>query len=104
MTEKTQSQLDQEQYEADVQWLMNDRAGRRLMWGILTRTGLYQSSFTGNSTTFFREGQRNVGLRLTRDLQAYSPKRYMEMWAENALPDDFKVMSANGKPETYDDD
>ena len=104
MTEKTQAQLDAETYEQDIQQLMGERWGRRLMWRMLAMTGLYQSSFTGNSTTFFREGGRNVGLRLTRELQAYCPKRYMEMWAENALPEDFKIMSHDGKPEVYPDE
>lgn len=101
--ELTDQELAARQYREDWQWLMNQRQGRRLMWQLLGMTGLYQPSFTGNSTTFFREGQRNIGLRLTRDMQDYSPKQYMQMWAENALPEDFQVADRDGKPESYDE-
>lgn len=36
--------------------------GRRVMWKILSDSGVFRSSFTGNSTTFFNEGKRDIGL------------------------------------------
>ncbi|WP_298540690.1 hypothetical protein [uncultured Limnobacter sp.] len=55
--------------EDDFRWLMADKRGRRIMWRLLERTRVYQSSFTGNSQTFFLEGTRNVGLMLISDIQ-----------------------------------
>lgn len=104
MAEKTQEQLDREQYEADIKKLMSEHYGRRIMWSIIASTGMYRASFTGNSSTFFREGERNVGIRLTRDLQHLAPKEYMRMWQENVLPDDFKPVTATGKLESYLDE
>jgi hypothetical protein len=44
--------------------------------------GVYKSSFTGNSETYFREGQRNVGLRMLSMVQINAPEFYIEMIKE----------------------
>jgi hypothetical protein len=66
----------------DVKWLMSDKRGRRLMWGLLEKTGLYRTSFTGNSETFFREGARNVGLTYMALINEHCPERYNSMVSE----------------------
>lgn len=38
-------------------------AGKRVFWWLLTQCHLYQTSFTGNSLTYFKEGERNIGLK-----------------------------------------
>lgn len=43
--------------------LLKNKEFRFVMYDLLQRTRLYQSSFTGNSTTFFNEGVRSVGLQ-----------------------------------------
>lgn len=48
----------------DFKWLMGSKRGRRIVSRLLDETGVFRTSFTGNSETFFREGQRNVGLGL----------------------------------------
>lgn len=52
------------QEEEDFKWLMSDKRGRRILWWLLEKAGIYRLSYTGNSETFFREGQRNIGLML----------------------------------------
>ena len=47
-----------------VKDLVGSAAGKRLLWWLLGETHLFQTSFTGNSTTFFMEGERNIGLKL----------------------------------------
>lgn len=66
----------------DFKWLMKDKRGRRIVWRLLEKTGMYRSSFTGNSETFFREGQRNVGLLLTAQIHEHSPEMYPVMLQE----------------------
>lgn len=68
--------------EDDFRWLMNDKRGRRIVWRLLEKTGVYRSSFTGNSETFFREGQRNVGLMLIEQIHALAPEAYVLMLTE----------------------
>ncbi|MDZ4051622.1 MAG: endopeptidase [Limnobacter sp.] len=69
--------------EDDFRWLMADKRGRRIMWRLLERTRVYQSSFTGNSQTFFLEGTRNVGLMLISDIQKHCPEQFVVMLKEH---------------------
>lgn len=66
----------------DFQWLMSDKRGRRFVWRLLAKTGVFRSSFTGNSETFFREGARNVGLMLLAEINEHSPEQYTLMLKE----------------------
>lgn len=69
--------------EDDFKWLMSDKRGRRVMWRLLAETGLYKTSFTGNSETFFREGARNVGLKLMAQIHELTPDAYGLMLKES---------------------
>jgi hypothetical protein len=69
--------------EDDFRWLMADKRGRRIMWRLLEKTRVYQSSFTGNSQTFFHEGTRNVGLMLISDIQKHCPEQFVVMLKEH---------------------
>lgn len=53
------------------------------MWKLLAETGLYKTSFTGNSETFFREGARNVGLKLMAQIHELTPDAYGLMLKES---------------------
>lgn len=55
---------------------------RTYLWDLLEFCGVARTSFTGNSTTFFNEGQRNVGLRIQADLTAHFPDKYLTMMKE----------------------
>jgi hypothetical protein len=63
-------------------WLMSSKRGRALMRDMLHFCGVYRSSFTGNSETYFREGQRNVGMYLLSQAQEHAPDFYIEMIKE----------------------
>jgi hypothetical protein len=78
---KVQSARDAELQ--DFAQIMSTRVGRRFMWRMLGITRFQESSFTGNSTTFFNEGQRNIGLMLWADLNEACPERYLEMLQES---------------------
>lgn len=74
--------VERDQEKADFAWLMSDKRGRRFIWRMLENTGVYRSSFTGNSETFFREGARNVGLKLISDIHEFAPDAYPLMLEE----------------------
>jgi len=67
----------------DIKWLMSGKRGRRVMWRLLDRAGVFRSSFTGNSETFFREGQRNIGLIYLGQVHEIAPDAYPTMVEEN---------------------
>lgn len=64
--DKTRRMDDQERREllAAVKDLLAEEKGKRMVWWILEQAHVFQNSFTGNSHTFFLEGERNVGLKV----------------------------------------
>lgn len=67
----------------DLVWLMSSPRGRRTVWRILEGAGLYVSSFTGNSETFFREGKRAIGLDLQGKVAKAAPRYFQTMMQEH---------------------
>jgi hypothetical protein len=67
----------------DMKWLMSGKRGRRVMWRLLDRAGVFRSSFTGDSATFFNEGQRNMGLIYLGQVHEGAPEAYSTMIEEN---------------------
>jgi len=63
--------------------LVSNRNGRELVWWMLSEAGIYQTSFTGNSTTFFNEGKRSIGLVLLDRLIRMRPDAYAQMIGEH---------------------
>lgn len=72
----------------DLRWVMSMPQGRRFLHKLLHNCGIYQSSFTGSSETFFLEGQRNVGLKLLADITAADAKLYFQMLEEGQRLDE----------------
>lgn len=68
---------------ADMKKMMSTREGRRFVWRLLDRAGVFRTSFTGNSTTFFNEGQRNIGLIVLADVMAAAADQYVVMMNES---------------------
>ena len=66
----------------DVKLIMSTKEGRRFMWRLLDFSGVYRTSFTGNSETFFKEGSRNVGLMLLNEIHEHCPESFITMLKE----------------------
>jgi hypothetical protein len=67
----------------DVFFLLNHPQGRRFIWRYLGLCGVYRLSYTANSDTNFREGERNIGLKLMNDIMDANPDAYLQMINEN---------------------
>lgn len=72
---------------ADLRWLMGQPQGRRFMWRVLERAGVYKTSFTGNSATFFNEGKRDMGLWALATVMEACPEQFLSMTQENRKDD-----------------
>lgn len=79
---KEKKRLTSEREAEDFKWLMSDKRGRRVVRRLLERTGVYRTSFTGNSETFFREGERNIGLHYMAMAHAHCMDKYALMITE----------------------
>ena len=86
--------LEREIFLNDVRHVLSSVQGRRFVWRILDMAGVYRSSFTGNSTTFFNEGARNIGLRVLSDVMDAKPEAFLIMQQEDKKR---RERRANGK-------
>lgn len=70
-TELERQDLIQRRRDDDMRYVLNDPRGRRFLWELLGDCGLYRLSYEhSGSATMFKEGERNVALRLmTRILE-----------------------------------
>lgn len=70
--------------ESDLKWLLGSKRGRRIVWRILERAGVYRSSFSTNAMTMaFAEGGRNEGLKMVAMIHATCPEMYFKMVEES---------------------
>lgn len=68
----------------DLKWLLSNKRGRRFVYRMLQRAGVWRLSFNTNALSMaFNEGQRNEGLRLLAQITAHCPDRYTEMLKES---------------------
>lgn len=74
--------LQTEQLAADLQWLMGDPRGRRLMSGWLAACHIDHTTFTGDSKGMFREGMRNAGLMLKAQITTHAFEGFITMLRE----------------------
>lgn len=67
----------------DWRFLMSSPRGRRIVWSLLEKTGVYRPSFVPDALQMaFNEGQRNVGLTLLAKIGEHAPDTYLTMQTE----------------------
>lgn len=77
------NKLAKDTEEADFKWLMSSKRGRRIVWRMLDRAGVFRLSFNTNSMMMaFNEGNRNEGLRVLAQIHALCPELYPVMVKE----------------------
>ena len=67
---------------SDIRKVIREPEGRRFYWRVLSDAGIFRNSFTGNSTTFYNEGQRSIGLGLLEDLLEADKLAFSKMQLE----------------------
>lgn len=72
-----------DQHLEDLRFVMNDKRGRRVINRLLEKTGVYKNPFTGNSETFFRCGEMNIGQYLIAEIQSLGGNSYADLLKEN---------------------
>jgi hypothetical protein len=65
--------------------IMSEPVGREWFYDLLSSCHVYTSSFGHNALAMaFREGERNVGIRIGSDITEASPDLYLQMLKEAA--------------------
>ena len=78
-----QAKIAREAEEADFRWLMGSQRGRRIVWRLLDRAGVFRLSFNVNAMQMaFAEGCRNEGLRTLSRIHTLCPELYSTMMKE----------------------
>lgn len=66
--------------KSDFLWLMQDKRGRRFVWRLLDKAGVFRITYRPNSDEgVFLEGMRNIGLLLVADINEVCPEKYQVM-------------------------
>lgn len=68
---------------ADLRAALADPVASRVLWRVLERCHVYQTSFTGHgSRDSFLEGERNIGLWLISEMNEADPTGYANLIAK----------------------
>jgi len=78
------ARLMQAQERDDFLLQMSTKQGRRVMWGLLARTGLFREPFVPGSTdkTLYNLGVASVGRQYLDDIMRECPEKYLLMTKE----------------------
>lgn len=80
----TKGKLDRETEEADIKWLMSSKRGRRIVWRLLSQSGVFQPVFHPTAMVMsFQEGKRNYGLQMLAAVNTHCSDLYTAMMKEN---------------------
>ncbi len=83
-----QAKIRRGQEDADLMWLLGHKEGRRIVWGMLGRSGIMRPVFNTNSMQMaFNDGVRNEGIKLFADISRVCPESYIQMMKENKQDD-----------------
>jgi hypothetical protein len=64
--------------------LLSKADGRRLVWGMLAETGLFENPHTGNALdTAFRSGMMSIGQAILARIEAADKRSFLQMQEEN---------------------
>jgi hypothetical protein len=78
------AKLKRETEEADFKRLMSCKWGRRIVWRILDRAGMFKLSFNTNAMMMaFNEGRKNEGLYTQALIHTLCPELYHVMVREH---------------------
>jgi len=83
---KAEEKRQRQEATNDIIAVMNTAPGRRYIWRLLESARVFGSSYAHQSNqTFFREGQRNVGLAIFTAVLAASPELFLLMQKEHYI-------------------
>lgn len=81
-----------DQFVGDFKWLMRDVKGRRLVYWLLSRSGVFRTTFDESPlraqymsiAMAHAEGRKDMGYRLMGKIGSICPDQYTKMMKENA--------------------
>lgn len=74
--------LKRENEMEDLKTVLKSPEGQRVLFRIVMKTKFLESSWTGNSTTFFNEGMREVGRLLLAEMAEVAPDQMSKFFEQ----------------------
>lgn len=87
---KSDEEIEYDTLIANTGELLKTRAGKDVIWHILSLCNLYGNTFTGNSQTYFLEGKRSIGLGILELLEDVGPTVYARLLLDKQLVEEGK--------------
>jgi hypothetical protein len=84
---KEQAELIVQRRANQMRHTISHRDGRAVFLRLFEDAGIFRTSFTGNSTTFFNEGMRNIALKYLNEILEVDFASFMFMLAEHKEPE-----------------
>ena len=73
-------------WEKDMRYVLRDTRGQRVIWEILSRCGLYQSTYTGKGEdAIYEQARRRVAIDLLNDVINVDKDAFAKMMRANEL-------------------
>lgn len=81
------ARLQDKREQDDLAFVMSEHAGRRFVWKLLTKAGVFRTSYVSGSfdLTAMNEGRRSMGLELMAEIHQLDPSYYLSMAQEAAM-------------------
>lgn len=70
---------DQLRLDEATRFVLSSEPGRLFVWWVLEQCHLFGISMTGNSHTFYSEGERNIGLKIVAQIESTSPTAFAKL-------------------------
>jgi hypothetical protein len=80
---KTDAEVRRDNEVNDLKTIMDTAAGRRFVWRLLSEAKIFQPCFTGNATTYYNEGRRELGLLFFADVTTHCRDNFIKAQTEN---------------------
>jgi hypothetical protein len=75
-------ELKRQNYLMALKKVLRTPEGKLVVFNILMKTKFFESSYTGNSGTFFNEGKRDVGREVLIDVKDAAPEMTAQFFEE----------------------
>lgn len=95
---------EEQKYVSGIAEILKSQAGIEVFRRILTDTKVFNSCFTGNSTTFYNEGRRDVGLNILADLLKADPDAISKIFKAHSEKSLFEQQLENIWTKEFDDE
>ena len=104
-TPETFNRRMQERDDEDFRTILKTAYGRRFVWKLMRRCGIFKQSFIPGDTpqdTAFNEGRRSIGNTLLGQVNDINPEAYLQMVKANKKEEEY-ARQCEPRPDSGDE-